>query len=530
MGVGCSARGGRFAVPGSSDLTRRAADACSTDRGLALRNESSALRCDSLGSLQGRGRLFHGPEILLEPARHTGQTCRAGGLCVARVTRGSTWNGWPETKAVARALPNHRRVRKRRQRRMALVGSCSGERGRVHGNVRLERTAMFHVERQSRKRTGLGGGQKKKGDCATCIVQQRARANGAMSLLDMPCLRCIKDPEAQLAPRLTFLRVPMARERLPSGHVSARTREIVPRAKHWAANPLANEPPASHSACFGRGGVVRASWALRPQDARNRGCLASEGVRVIGPHRQRSVPGERDCAMNLPDITVTDRRGIDHTERPLASELNLLWGDSGSVKITLLEAIFPRDRGQSFRIRNTKVLIQGGKDHLKVIWRFADAVSRTSVLGFEATRTATVPRTAGQSAQSLAELSTVFLVQIVEVGVRPLGEKDGYRRRRRCSTWNLGSPISELVLPARSRNATLHLRLSKAGQRAGIRSLARLGEVMADSRRLWVSRLRPCWQQSVSALPLDSHYLGAGGTNHRGASATLGCARAGTVR
>ena len=98
---------------------------------------------------------------------------------------------------------------------LALVGSCSGERGRVHGNVHLERTAVFHVERQRRKRTGLGGGQKKKGDCATCIVQQRARANGAMSLLDMPCPRCIRDPEAQLAPRLTVLRVPMAQERLP---------------------------------------------------------------------------------------------------------------------------------------------------------------------------------------------------------------------------------------------------------------------------------------------------------------------------
>ena len=70
--------------------------------------------------------------------------------------------------------------------------------------------------------------------------------------------------------------------------------------------------------------------------------------------------------------------------------------------------------------------------------------------------------------------------------------------------------------------------MSKAGQRAGIRSLARLGEVMADSRRLLVSR--PYWQQAVSALPLDSHYLGAGGTNRRGASATLGCARAGSVR
>ncbi len=253
-------------------------------------------------------------------------------------------------------------------------------------------------------------------------------------------------------------------------------------------------------------------------------------VRVIGPHRQRSVPGERDCATNPPDITVTDLRGIDHTQRQLASELSLLWGHSGSVKVTLLEAIFPRGRGQSFHIRNTKVLIQRGKDHLKVILRFADAVSRTRVLGFEATRTATVPRAVDQSAQSLAELSTVFLVQIVEVGVRPLGEEDGYRRRRRCSTWNLGSPISEFVLPARSRNATLHLRLSKAGQRAGIRSLARLGEVMADSRRLWVSRLRPYRQQAVSVLPLDSHYLGAGGTNHRGASATLSCARAGTVR
>ena len=51
-------------------------------------------------------------------------------------------------------------------------------------------------------------------------------------------------------------------------------------------------------------------------------------------------------------------------------------------------------------------------------------------LGFEVTRAGTSARIGGGPAQSLAELSHAFPVQVIEPGVHKLVEEGGYRRRR----------------------------------------------------------------------------------------------------
>ena len=218
--------------------------------------------------------------------------------------------------------------------------------------------------------------------------------------------------------------------------------------------------------------------------------------------------------MSLLDITVTDLRCIEHAQLNVAPGLTLLWGDNGSGKTSLLEAIFLLGRGRSFRTRNTERLIQRGKNHLQVIGRVADPGGRESAVGFEASRTATIARIAGRSAQSLAELSQVFPVQVIEPGVHRLVEEAGYRRRR-WMDWAVFHVEPQFIdtwvrytRALKQRNAALKIEEGQAS--AWDPELARLGEVIAESRRLFVSRLEPYWQEAVTALSglaVDLHYL-----------------------
>jgi AAA domain len=134
--------------------------------------------------------------------------------------------------------------------------------------------------------------------------------------------------------------------------------------------------------------------------------------------------------VSLSQLTVSNLRSIEHAELDVSPGLTLIWGDNGSGKTSLLEAMFLLGRGRSFRTRNNERLIQRGKDHLRVIGRVADASGQSYVLGFEATQTSTTARIAGRPAQSLAELSNAFPVQVIEPGVHRLVEEGGYRRRR----------------------------------------------------------------------------------------------------
>jgi DNA replication and repair protein RecF len=117
--------------------------------------------------------------------------------------------------------------------------------------------------------------------------------------------------------------------------------------------------------------------------------------------------------VSLSELTVSNLRSIKHAELEVSPGLTLIWGDNGSGKTLLLEAMLLLGCGRSFRTRNNERQIKREKDHLRVIWRVADASGQTCVLGF-ATRTTTTARIAGRPAQSLAELSNTFPVPVIE--------------------------------------------------------------------------------------------------------------------
>jgi DNA replication and repair protein RecF len=222
--------------------------------------------------------------------------------------------------------------------------------------------------------------------------------------------------------------------------------------------------------------------------------------------------------MSLLHIQVSNLRCVEEAELDIPHGVTLLWGDNGSGKTSLLEAMFLLGRGRSFRTRNNERLIRRGTDHIRVIGRVSDSASGAShagkVIGFEASKAGTVARIAGRAAQSLAELSQAFPVQVIEPGVHRLVEEGGYRRRR-WMDWAVFHVEPQFIdhwlrytRALKQRNAALKVEMGHA--EAWNPELARLGELIAEARRVFVERLQPYWKDAVAALSrleVDLHYL-----------------------
>src|SRR3984957_8420208 len=116
----------------------------------------------------------------------------------------------------------------------------------------------------------------------------------------------------------------------------------------------------------------------------------------------------------LTSIAVRDVRCIEQADLEIAPGLTLIWGDNGSGKTSLLESVFLLGRGRSFRTRNTERLIRRGRDQLRVIGHVDGEHGYGRAVGIECGAAGTVARVAGQPIQSLAELSQVFAVQVIE--------------------------------------------------------------------------------------------------------------------
>src|SRR5215213_1387139 len=207
--------------------------------------------------------------------------------------------------------------------------------------------------------------------------------------------------------------------------------------------------------------------------------------------------------MSLAELTVENLRCLQHASLNLHSGHNLIWGGNGSGKTSLLEAVFLLGRGRSFRTRNSERLIRHGEERLVVFGR-SDS-NAPQALGVQVSRhEGTVAKIGGSFVQSLAELSRSFAVQVIEPGIHRLIEEGGHRRRR-WMDWAVFhvepgfiDAWSSYTRALKQRNAALRVQPNEIS--AWDPELARLGEMIAESRRSFIERLQPYWRKAAGAL------------------------------
>ncbi len=198
--------------------------------------------------------------------------------------------------------------------------------------------------------------------------------------------------------------------------------------------------------------------------------------------------------MTLRRMQVTDFRCLHQAEVDFDPQFTLISGANASGKTTLLEAIYVLGRGRSFRTRRLEHLIRSGSERA-VIFGEIDIGERRVGLGIEASAGGIRAKVAGERAGSLAELASVFPVQIIDPEVHRLIE-EGPARRRRFMDWGVFHVEPQFVRNWQSyrqalkqRNAALRRREPRSVVCAWDADLIRYGERLGEARGRYIEQL-----------------------------------------
>src|SRR5580692_10813810 len=180
--------------------------------------------------------------------------------------------------------------------------------------------------------------------------------------------------------------------------------------------------------------------------------------------------------MSLAELRLEDLRCLERADLELDRQLNLISGDNGSGKTSLLEAIYLLGRGRSFRTRYTAQLIRHGAPRLWVHGRTSPEPGHT--LGLECARDGGLTiRIDRAPADSRVQLSEIFPVQVIDPGIHRLVEEGPALLRR----WQ------GYMRALKQRNAALQSGMETASWDS---ELIRLGELLTAARSRLVESLQ----------------------------------------
>jgi DNA replication and repair protein RecF len=203
--------------------------------------------------------------------------------------------------------------------------------------------------------------------------------------------------------------------------------------------------------------------------------------------------------MPLAELRIENFRCVESAALDFSPELNLIAGENGAGKTSILEAIFLLGRGRSFRTRTTEKLIRQGQPKLTVFGRTDDVPPRQA--GVEVSTTdGTRARINGENAQSLLELSGVLPVQAIDPEIHKLVDQ-GPERRRRWLDWlvfhvepSFAAQWARYNRALKQRNAAL--RVSSGDTSAWDAELIRNGVAITEARQRVLAKLIPLLGQN----------------------------------
>jgi len=191
--------------------------------------------------------------------------------------------------------------------------------------------------------------------------------------------------------------------------------------------------------------------------------------------------------MSLAELRIENLRCIESAALEFSPELNLIAGENGAGKTSILEAIFLVGRGRSFRTRSTERLIRHHQPKLTVFGLTDDSPPKRA--GVEvALDGGTRARIDGENALSLLELTGVLPVQAIDPEIHKLVDQ-GPERRRRWLDWLVFHVEPTFGLHWARYNRALKQR--NAALRAGGRDVAAWdGELIQNGMAITEARQR----------------------------------------
>jgi len=198
--------------------------------------------------------------------------------------------------------------------------------------------------------------------------------------------------------------------------------------------------------------------------------------------------------MSLAELRIENLRCIEGATLEFAPELNLIAGENGAGKTSILEAIFLLGRGRSFRTRSSERLIRYGQPKLTVYGRTDDSPVRQAGVEIAADG-GTRARINGENARSLLELSAVVPVQAIDPEIHKLVDQ-GPERRRRWLDWlvfhvepSFGLEWARYTRALKQRNAAL--KSGAAAIQVWDEELVVHGTAITEARQRTLNKLMP---------------------------------------
>src|SRR5690606_22461163 len=209
--------------------------------------------------------------------------------------------------------------------------------------------------------------------------------------------------------------------------------------------------------------------------------------------------------MSLVRLSVTGVRNLSAVTLAPSPRINLLYGDNGSGKTSLLEAIHLLGLARSFRSTRLSPVIQHEQQSCTVFGQL-DALAGAHQLGVSRDRDGEMQiRIDGQNARSAAQLAEALPLQLINPDSFRLLE-GAPKVRRQFLDWGVFH-VEPRFLPAwqrlqtalRQRNSWLRRgTLDSASQAAWDRELSLASEEIDGYRRAYIQLLKPVFERTLA--------------------------------
>ncbi len=212
--------------------------------------------------------------------------------------------------------------------------------------------------------------------------------------------------------------------------------------------------------------------------------------------------------MSLIRLNVRAIRNLQPVELTPSPRINLLHGDNGSGKTSLLEAIYLLGLARSFRSSKLQPVLQHEQAQAVVFGQVQLVDGRTASLGISRERSGEARiRIDGQNARSAAQLAELLPLQLINPDSFRLLEGSP-KVRRQFLDWGVFH-VEQRFLPAwqrlqqalRQRNSWLrHARIDPALQAAWDQELTAASDAIDSYRRAYIQALKPVFEDTLAAV------------------------------
>ncbi len=215
--------------------------------------------------------------------------------------------------------------------------------------------------------------------------------------------------------------------------------------------------------------------------------------------------------MKLRQLSLTDFRNLSNYEMSPAEKFNLIVGDNGKGKTSLLESIYFLGMNRSFRTRSAQAIINDQANLFRIVGEFVDDSGAPLIIGIEKQQDATKSqlKISNQEASNAATLAKLVPIQLVHHETFHLLDA-GPQHRREFLDWGVfyGEPLyfsawQRFQRALKQRNALLKT-IDVSQLDFWEQELATQGLAIEEYRRMYLTLLLPALTELLQLLPLPS--------------------------